>query len=321
VLGISCKLKDDVEDVIEKPPPRPLSKEYLGLNSFFNDDSFGSAAHQAKDIFNNLGLRRLRVLVRWDDHASPVPEVQPNFNFITNVLDALPSTADVLVVTTGVPSWMNDPSNWIDLNPRRTFIEKWFTPLLSKLKQYSKVKSIQIWNEPNDSSLEENKIMKFDVPENYIELVWLAKREVERLGLNVKLLNAATTAINQKSNSPLDYNKKLVSLGLKDYVDIFAVHFYGSQLEQVVRKGGVREFLKDLRMEVWVTESGERGVTKQLDYASRYWPYLIKEIPAIKRIYIYIYADRDPPNRTYGLRNLSKDTPYSDLYFYLRGTD
>jgi len=314
-----CKLKDDVEDLIEKPPPRPIPLERLGLNSFFNDEIFGSLSYQVQDIFKGLKIRRLRLLKRWDDIASPSPSSPPDFTFLKTVLETLPSSADVLLVTTGIPKWMERPENWIDANPRRTFIEKWFIPLLGFLKNYPVVRSIQVWNEPNDSGAIENKVMRFDIEENYLELCWLARRELGRAGLNLRLLNGATTAINQRGNSPLKYNRKLVSLGLRDLIDVFAIHFYGTQLQEFVKNDGVREFLRKLNMEIWVTESGERGVSKQLDYASRYWPYLIREVSTVKRIYIYTYAERESPARTYGLRNPSSEAPYSDLYLYLRG--
>jgi len=74
-----------------------------------------------------------------------------------------------------------------------------------------------------------------------------------------------------------------------------------------------------LRVPIWVTESGERGVTKQLEYVERTWPFLLKEAPGIQRFYYYTYASSgSSADIAYGLRTDQPQAPVSDLYVYLR---
>lgn len=132
------------------------------------------------------------------------------------------------------------------------------------------------------------------------------------------LLNAATTAINQNFPETRDYNRAMRDAGAVDLVDVWAVHYYGKQYENVIRSGGVADFLNGLNKPVWITESGAQGVNNQLAYAEEVWPYLQEHIDRLERIYYYQFTEATPPDTTYGLRNLSASMPVSDLYTYLR---
>lgn len=311
-----CIDKEKIEAVINEPRRKQIPLGRLGLNAFFNDERFGSVRSQVNDVTQNLKFRKLRLLLRWDDNAHPVPGLEPNFAFLDTVLSKIPRGTEILLVTTGIPSWMRDPQNWYNNNPRESFIRFWLNPLLDEISKYDIVKAIQVWNEPNDRSAIENSVMGFNSPSNYYEMLVLAKDLFEKKRIRKELINAATTAINQKSNDALEYNKRLISLGAHNLVDKWAIHFYGKQFDRVFTRGGVKDVLSRTRKAIIITESGEKGINKQLDYAERVWPFLIESLGNIELIYIYTYTEDAPAESTYGLRNLSKN-PFSDLYLKL----
>jgi hypothetical protein len=99
---------------------------------------------------------------------------------------------------------------------------------------------------------------------------------------------------------------------------VYAIHYYGKLYENLVRPDGVDDFMETITLPVWVTESGEQGVTKQLAYAEEVWPFLLDRYSQIARIYQYQFTEGTPPESTYGLRNPSAQAPLSDLYIHLR---
>jgi len=106
--------------------------------------------------------------------------------------------------------------------------------------------------------------------------------------------------------------------GASEFADVWAIHYYGKQFERVLQNGGVADFVNGLDPRIWVTESNAQGVNEQLGYGEQVWPFLIDEMPAIERIYVYQFTDATGPDQTYGLRNLSGEFPVSDLYIWLR---
>ncbi|MCS6894454.1 MAG: glycoside hydrolase family 5 protein, partial [Deltaproteobacteria bacterium] len=302
--------------IVDKPPRKTIPYKLLALNAFFNDPRFGSLYYQVTDVLRNLKLNRLRVLIRWDDKAHPSPEMRPNFALLEEILNSLPQDAKVLIVTTGTPTWMSDSSNWLSENPRKTFIELWFKPLIQFLFTRTQVEAIQIWNEPNDMDQVENRIMAFKDSGKYFELLKACSEFLKSSGQQIRILNGATTAINQGGHGALNYNKELVKLGAHHLVDAWAIHFYGMQFERVFKNGGVADVLKRVKKPLWITESGARGINNQLEYGERVWPFLAENFEFLARIYIYTYTEDAPSDQTYGLRNLST-RPYSDLYLHL----
>jgi len=106
--------------------------------------------------------------------------------------------------------------------------------------------------------------------------------------------------------------------GAENYCDIWAVHYYGEQIENVFRPRGFRSFSHGLTKPIWITESGEKGTNKQLTYGRRVWPFLTSNVHGIKRIYQYQFTEDTPADSTYGLRNLTPGQELSDLYIFLR---
>ncbi len=312
----ACLDKEKIESVLKDPPRKELPRSKLGINAFFNDSRFGTIKNQADDVTKNLKFKKIRVLLRWDDKSHPSPKVSPNFTFLDSILREISKNVDIILVTTGLPSWMSDRKNWIQDNPRVSFITYWLDPLLEYVKRAPLIKAVQVWNEPNDKSLTENAVMGFKSPSNYYELLAYSRDLFNSKRVNKALVNAATTAINQNSNNALEYNKDLISLGAHRLVDKWAVHIYGSQFEKFFVKGGIKDVLSRVRKPILVTESGARGINKQLEYGERVWPFLVENLRNLEVIYIYTYTEDAPPDGTYGLRNLSK-FPFSDLYLKL----
>jgi hypothetical protein len=129
------------------------------------------------------------------------------------------------------------------------------------------------------------------------------------------VVSAATTAINQNYPDTIRYNRDMRSAGIEQFIDVFAVHYYGQQYENVIRNGGVQDFLGSIGRPIWLTESGQQGLDRQLEYVERTWPFLTEKIPNIDRIYYYQHTEAAPSNITYGLRNLER---VSDLFVHLR---
>lgn len=313
-MTIGCNNAKEASEIVDiKRKPIPRSK--LGVNAFFNDTRFGTIPAQWSDIDRNLGLKRIRVLVNWDDKAHPSPNSNPLFPLLDSILGSVPPRMEILVVTGSVPSWMSNSVNWINGNPRLTFTELWLKPLLRKVKQYGSVKAVQVWNEPNSGLFSENNVLQVRTsPDNFAELMALARNAFDAEARGLKLVMGATSAINQNYPDTLNYNRALRDAGVDSLVDIWAIHFYGQQFENVIQKGGVRDFLQGISKPIWMTESGAQGADKQLKYGEETWPYLLEKIPSIDRIYIYQYTEATPEGSSYGLRNLNG---VSDLYTWL----
>lgn len=309
----------DILDVLDKVPRKTIDTTKLGVNAFCNDSRFGSISSQLAEVKNTLRLNSVRVLFAWNDQVQPSPTAALNFSFYDDIARALPAGSDALVLITGVPSWMHNPANWLNGNPRKTFVERWLKPVVSRYRSNSRIIGWEIWNEPNYSTNPENITMGFiDGPENFAELLAMAQNAAKDLAPGKLVVSGATTAINQNYPETLNYNRRMRDAGVKDMVDVWGVHYYGRQFENVVRGGGVADFLNGLSKVIWVTESGAQGVNAQLPYGEQVFPFLIDKIPGVERIYYYQFTEASPYDVTYGLRNLDPAFPVSDLYVWLR---
>jgi hypothetical protein len=182
-----------------------------------------------------------------------------------------------------------------------------------------RIEGFQIWNEPNDPNRQDNAIMGFiGDPSGYASVLSAAHRVVKSIAPGKLVISAATTAINQNYPDTLNYNRGMRDAGAEGSCDVWAIHYYGTQYENVERNNGVAEVLNGLSRPVWVTESGAQGVNSQLEYGERTWPFLFEELQGLQRIYVYQYTENSDPTVTYGLRNPSSGQPLSDLYIWLR---
>ena len=319
-LACSCTSStiSDLIDTIDVPR-KTIDVSRLGTNAFTNDSRFGSISAQLTEVRDTLKLKHVRMLFNWDDNVQPSPSAQPNFGFYDALASGIPNGVDAIVVLTDLPSWMTDSGNWTDGNPRTTFVDQWVSKVAKRYASNPRIIGWQIWNEPNTSSNSDNSTMSFvDQPNNYVEMLARAYSVIKDVSPNKRVLNAATTAINQNFPDSVDYNRAMRDAGAVGFVDVWAVHYYGAQFENVVRGDGVADFLNGLSKPIWVTESGAQGVNSQLEYGERAWPFLIDKIPGIERIYQYQFTEASGADVTYGLRNLTAGLEVSDLYIYLR---
>jgi hypothetical protein len=309
----------DVIDVgINEPDRKQIDTNNLGVNAFVNDGRFGSISSQFLEVRDTLRLKYVRILFAWSNEVQGSPNTPPNFSFYDDIAASLPPGVEALVVITGIPNWMQDPANWQDGNPRTTFAERWVRPVVTRYATNSRIVGWEIWNEPNVANFENNTMGFANSPENYVELLARSYSLSKDIVPAKLVLNAATTAINQNYPDSLNYNRGMRDVSAISFTDRWNIHYYGKQYENVVRNGGVADFLNGLTKPIWITETGAQGVNRQLEYAQRVWPFLVEKIPGIERIYQYQFTDATPSDVTYGLKNLSPDFPVSDLYIHLR---
>ena len=320
-LLVGCGAKDSIEDAIDSvnPDRHPIDTSITGVNAFANDARFGSISAQLNEVTNTLGLNHIRVLFAWNDAVQPAAASSADFSFYDEIIAAVPAGTDVLIVVTGVPSWMHDSTNYIEGNARKTFAELWVRPVVERYGTNSKVSAIEIWNEPNMLENGDNAVIGVsESPSNYVELLGFSYSIVKDLAPRLLVVSAATTAINQNFPATKSYNQDMQSAGAESFADIWGVHYYGKQFENVVRNNGVQDFLNTISRPIWVTESGAQGVNQQLPYVETTWPFLTDKIPGIQRFYYYQFTEATSPEIAYGLKNLSADTALSDLYVFLR---
>jgi len=320
-VSSSAALHADVLGInsLDLLPRQALHKKSMGINAFSGDPRFGRPRRQLRQATKGLGIRHLRLLFVWSDAVQPGPNAPIDFSFYDEIASSIPRGVRATVVLYGLPDWMQDQSNWINGDPRQTFVEKWVGPVAQRYRRTRNIRAWQIWNEPNTSSVHWNVALDLtESPKNYVDMLAGAYEKIKSTSPRKRVVMAATTAINQNFPSTLDYNKALKNEGAELYSDIWALHVYGSRLETFLLPGGIIDFMKNIDKPVWVTESGERGVTNQLNYVEKMWPFLRKRIPSIKRIFYYNFAEGVDPSETYSLRTLDSEQRTSDLYRYLR---
>lgn len=299
-------------------PRKTIDTRKLGINAFVNDPRFGTVQSQMNEVKNTLRLKFVRVLFAWSNEVQPTPGSRPDYSFYDDIARNIPRGSDALVILTGMPDWMSDPRNWIDGDPRKTILQRWIRPTIRRYRSHSRIVGWQFWNEPNDTGNPHNSVLEFSSsPARYVEFLRESARAARRLARKKKIVGAATTAIAQNFPDTLEYNQALVAAGVERIVDVFGVHYYGTRLE-VLLLGGAADFLRSIRRPIWITESGEKGTLNQREYAETMWPYLLQEVPRIRRIYQYQFTEATPAETTWGLKNLTPGSTVSDLYIYLR---
>jgi hypothetical protein len=318
VLSATPPAQPDTRPFIELPE-NDLDKRKLGISAYVNDSTFGSISQQFQEVRETLGLRHVRILFNWDDNVQATRDTQPDFSFYDDIVDSLPRRTRALVILTALPSWVYDSTQRSSKSPRQLFSRRWIRKVIRRYRRKKKIVGFQIWNEPDDASNPDNVLLKFDSdPGEYLKLVKYAKRIRDRFATKKKIVSAATRSISENFPETLEYNEELVSLGLEDLVDVFAIHYYKERLETLLIPGGTLDFMQSIEKPIWITESGAKGVNEQKEYARRLWPYLLAQVPTLKRIYIYQFTEDSDYSSTYGLKNPSQQFPVSDLYIHLR---
>jgi hypothetical protein len=306
-------------DLALNPPDRkPIDRTILGVNNFFVDPEFGSISAQYSEIRDTLGIHFVRVLFAWTDGVQPSPNSDPSYGFYDSIIDSIPAGVDVLIVLAHTPNWMADASNWIDGNPRITWVERWVRPTVERYAGRPGIIGWEVWNEPDNTVVPSDAALGLTDPARYLELLNYGAEVIRTQDSSRLVVMAASRSIQQGGGDNFDYNIQLQSLGAEDIVDIWNVHYYGKQFEQVIRSGGIADFLNSLHVPIWITESGQQGVNEQLAYVETTWPFLQDQIPGIQRIYYYQFGEPGPADTNYGLRTTDPNFPVSDLYVYLR---
>ena len=318
VSACNSGVVDDGIDLIDGVPRKTINTDILGVNSFANDGRFGSPSAQYEEVRSVLRLRSIRVLANWDSLAQPSKGATINFSFLDTLMSAIPDGVDALLIISGTPDWMSNAANWTDGDPRKTFVEEWLRPVVRRYRNNSRVIGFQVWNEPNQDNQSNRDLGLVSDGSRYVEVLRYSAEIVRSLAPTKLVVTAATTSINQNFPSSLDYNRAMRDAGAQQYADVWAIHYYGKQYENLVRPGGVKDFVNGLTLPVWVTESGAQGVNNQLAYGEEVWHYLVEQMPSIQRIYVYQHTEATSQEITYGLRNISQDAPVSDLYVWLR---
>ncbi len=310
--------KDLIELGLDPPGRESIDVSRMGVNNFFVNSEFGSISEQFRDINETLGLNYVRVLFAWTDDVQPTPSSPVSVDFFDRILAAIPPGVDVLIVVAHTPSWMGRSSNWIDGDPRRTWVEFWFRPLVERYANTPGIVGWEIWNEPDRTLFASDAALGLEDPANYFDLLTIASPVIRNTDPNALVVMAATESIQQNFPVKLNYNKQLRDLGAEDFIDVWNVHYYGTSFESVITNNGVGDFLNGLRVPIWITESGEQGPTQQLPYVETAWPFLRQEVPGIDRIYYFEYGSAAELSVNYGLRTTNAEFPVSDLYIYLR---
>ena len=312
----SCDSGQLLDLALNPPGRKSIGGLNVGVNNFFVHREFGSINQQYNEIHSVLGRSQVRVLLAWTNDVQPNPNVEPNIGFFDSVLTSIPAGVEVVVVLAHTPNWMLDPSNWVDGNPRKTWVERWLRPVAARYGRLSRVVGFEIWNEPNLTVVASDTALDLENADNYFEMLQLGSSAVRSAAPGKLVVIAATKSIQQDFPNSLNYNKRLRDLGAENLVDVWNVHYYGSSFESVVTSNGVADFLNTIRLPIWVTESGEQGPNKQLAYVETAWPFLKEKIPSIDRFYYYQYASTEPVDSNYGLKTTDPSFPVSDLYIF-----
>jgi hypothetical protein len=314
---VSCDEQDAVEVAIEKPDRKTIDVARLGINAFANAAQFGSPAQQFAEVQGVLGVNRLRILMNWDDGVQASASSPINFSFYDDLVGSIPDGVQALIVLTNVPSWFQNPSSWSASNQRLSFVEQWIVPAVRRYRTNPHVLGFQIWNEPNNDANPQNTFMEVvATPGNYVEMLAAAYSAIKDLAPDKKVFNAATLPLHQNFPNNLKYNEKMRDLGVLQFLDVYAFHFYGDQYEKFIIEP--KKFLNSLGKPLWATESGMQGFDQQLEFGERTWPWLFEQLPNLERVFIYQFAEVSSPATTFGLRNPSAQNGLSDLYVHLR---
>ncbi len=316
---VACSDAEDLLDLVIDPPERQaIDQSRVGVNNFFVDSQFGTIPQQYSEIRNTLGVRFVRVLFAWSNEVQPTPTSTPNYSFYDEILNSVPAGVDVLITVVHAPDWMQNPANWIDGDPRTTWVERWLRPTVSRYSGRGSVIGWEVWNEPDFPRVPGDNGLALTDVNNYFDLLSKSSPVVRALDPGKLIVIAATEAINQSFPEHLDYNKTLRDLGAASLVDVWNIHYYSTNFEALIVSGGIADFLNGLGMPVWITESGEQGPDQQLAYVETAWPFLREQVPSIDRIYYFQFGETTPTAVNFGLRTTDPSAPLSDLYINLR---
>jgi len=320
---LGCNASDEISDLADlatnPPEQKEINRSKLGVHNFFNyRETFGDVDTQFRDIRSNLGIRYVRILVPWIEQLQSGPTAGFDFSQADSILNSIPAGVDVLVVLAHTPTWFSNQSNWINGDPRTTWVENFLKPVVTRYSSTPGIVGWEIFNEPDVVTVSSDVNLELQDPDKYYDLLQKASAAVRAIDPERLVVMAASRSIQQNWPNNFNYNKRLKELGAENHTDIWNVHYYGKQYEKVVSTDGVADFLNGITKPIWITESGQQGPNNQRAYVQEVWPYLEEKIPSIERIYYYEYASVAPPPQSFGLRSNDNGFSVSDLYVWLR---
>ena len=314
----SCGSGDLLDLALSPPGRESIEGLNIGVNNFFVNPQFGTTSEQFNNIQGELGLRTVRILMAWTNGVQPTPDSPLELSFYDSIVARIPSNVRVVVVLAHTPDWITNSANWVNGNPRTTFVEKFLRPVVNRYKDSPGVEAWEVWNEPDLTVVPSDTALGLEDPNNYMEMLAASTNVIRRVDPNALIVGAATSSIQQNFPNALNYNKAMKAAGIENLIDVYNVHYYGTRFESVVTNNGVSDFLNSVTKTIWITESGETGPNEQLAYVETAWPFLKGKVPGIDRFYYYEYGSTQPLESNYGLRTTSPEFPVSDLYIYLR---
>ncbi len=316
-LACTSEVRELIDLALDPPSRQPIDQSRTGVNNFFVDPEFGSTESQFLEIRDTLRLNYVRVLFAWTNEVQPTPDSIPDYNFYDSIVERIPPGVDILVTLVHTPDWMADPANWINGDPRATWVERWLRPTVERYAGTPGIIGWQVWNEPDNLVLPGDASLELVSAANYFDLLALSSSVIRLVDPTSLVVMAATRSIQQDSGRNLQYNRELKELGAEGLVDIWAIHYYGEQFEQVVNQVG--EFVRSLQPPIWITESGAMGPNNQLAYVETVWPFIDDEFGGkIQRFYYYQFGETGPNDSNFGLRQ-NGPILISDLYASLSG--
>jgi hypothetical protein len=73
----SSTVKDAI-DLADGVDRKQIEYSKLGVNAFANDFRFGGPSHQFDEVRSTLRIKRVRILMNWDDAVQASPQQEPN---------------------------------------------------------------------------------------------------------------------------------------------------------------------------------------------------------------------------------------------------
>lgn len=291
----------------------PVLKSYYGVNCFFNQSLFPSnnLKRQGDDIRNTLNLKFVRVLFNWNDGVQKSKASPIDFSFYDSIIQTCTdSSLNALIVINGFPQWLkNEQSSFL------TEYIKYCQQIIERYKNNPHVIGWQIGNEINTAMFEENTLYGFvNNPSLYIHVLSSIYDYSKRHAPAKLVCAAATTSIIQNFPNTLNYNKELCKLGLDNFCDVIAIHYYGNSPWALLKPDGVLDFMRQIRKPILITEVGAKEKNKHVDILKKDIAFLFTRC-RIAKIFWYQY-DAGGDTASYGLR--TPQGVVSDVYDYLK---
>lgn len=181
VVGCDSSTKDLIDLATNPPERKQIDTSRMGVNSFFSQSGFGTVSYQYEDIQQVLRLKHVRVLLAWTDNVQASPSASVDFSFFDSIINSAPTGVDLVVVVAHTPTWMTDPANWDNANPRQTWVNRWLEPVVRRYRNHPSISAWEIFNEPDVVSVSSDAVLNLSDPDSYFDLLQRASIVVRAL--------------------------------------------------------------------------------------------------------------------------------------------